>query len=401
MSARGTATNPANSSFLSASRRASQPHRVHRHGTTKLLAIVGIAASVLMGPSSECRAAAAPAALQPAGMKLPPELKDPTNAALRHYRAWGVTTTETLKAFGELWESEKELTPGWKPSEKLVTNLTALNDYVNLAFRAAQLRTADWGIEYSDGWQAILPHLGKLREEARVLEMQARVLLATGTGEERVRGVRMLAALFRLPAHLTGDQTLISVLVAEAIASRAADVALALAEQGVLTAAERTVVAASVRELGDPSKPGADLFGLSRCIKMEQWMAASLFDKSGPDAGKHAAEVAKQFQAMSDPKIGAAADTLSGKIAKLDESGLKADVKRHAEFYAAVVAIIAAGAPDAVAQMKDLETRVANGEFGLTLQATVPQFSRCVESDAKVHGKLVELIKRLEAQGTK
>lgn len=397
MSAHRTATNPANSSSSSASRPASRPQRVHRHGTTKLLAIVGIAGSVLMGPSSACLAAAAPAALQPAGLKLPPELKDPSNAALRHYRAWGVTTTETLKAFGELWEAEKELTPGWKPSEKLVANLTALNDYVNLAFRAAQLRTADWGIEYSDGWQAILPHLGKLREEARVLEMQARVLLATGTGEKRARGVRMLAGLFRLPMHLTGDQTLISVLVAEAIASRAAEVALALTEHGVLSAPEQAQIAAAIRELGDPAKPGADLFGLSRCIKMEQWMAASLFDRSGPDAGKQAAEVARQFQAMADPKGAADADKLIGEIAKLDEAGLKADLEKHRAFYAAVTAIMAAGAPDAAAQVKALELRVAKGEFGLTLQATVPQFSRCVESDAKVRGKLADLLKRLEA----
>ncbi|MGD9690105.1 MAG: hypothetical protein AB7Q91_09475 [Phycisphaerales bacterium] len=318
-------------------------------------------------------------------------LHGPTNAALRHFRAWGMTSTEVLTRFSDLYNDERELVPGWKPSAALRTTLDELEGYINLSLRAAQLDSADWGIEYADGWMALLPHLGKLRQEARVLEMKARVLLAGDAGanpEDRARGISILAAMFRLASHTRNDRTMISTLVGGAMARQASLVVKALADQGVLRREDAPTLLAALDSLAGP-----DPFNLAGCVPIEQHLGASLFTQTGPDAGRKAVPVAREMlevdQAADDQAVRRRQSILA-RIEAMDEAALRADVARMSEFFTLGERALRTPGPDTAQQLAALEERVATGEFGVTVQIIAPSMSKAFATNASNLAELAE-----------
>ncbi len=319
-----------------------------------------------------------------------PDMQDPTNAALRHYRAWTMARTDNLTEFDELWKNESELKPGWQPSAKLREMMGTLGDYIATARLAAELRDADWGVEYSDGFMAILPHLGLLRREAKVLEMAARVELASGPQADRVLAARSLAACFRLGRHPISDKTVISTLVGGAIANRAALATGALLDQGLIGPAEAAIILEGARAL-DASDP----FNFDGALRGEMWLAASAFAKTGPDAGKQAGQVARELVSMN--QADASLQEVVRKIERMDEQTLRDDVLKHGAFFAIARQAVKDGGPDAPAKLADLEKRAVAGEFGVTLQLTAPSIATGYKSNQKNKDAVAAIVSRLEA----
>lgn len=83
--------------------------------------------------------------------------------------------------------------------------------------RAADLKvTADWGIDFADGPEALLPHLAKAKAVAQAAQFRARFHLERGRETEAIQD---LVGAFVLGRHLSKDGTLISKLVQIAIDS--------------------------------------------------------------------------------------------------------------------------------------------------------------------------------------
>lgn len=318
-----------------------------------------------------------------------PDMLDPTNAALRHYRAWTMTATNNLTDFQELWDKESELKKDWKPSEKLTSAVSALSDYINLALLASHVRDADWGVEYSDGFMALLPHLGMLRREARVLEAAARIELSK-PAPDRAYAAELLAANLRIARHPVQDRTLISTLVAGAIAKNSSTVITALLDEGKLSKPEAATLLVAAKSLGSE-----DPFNLSGALRGELWLAASAFAKTGPDAGKQAAKVAHDLTSMNaDDK---ANRELAATIEKMDEKALREDVLKHRAFFDAAQQILRDRPADAATRLEALESRIGAGEFGITLKLTAPSVVTAYRNDAKSRAALADLITKLEA----
>ncbi len=342
------------------------------------------ALAVLLLSSVAALATAQQATLPPR----PASIHEPTNAALIHARGWQMQLLAPIEEFAQIYEENVELTPGWKPSERLTSALAKLDTLRTSSLRASQIKDADWGIDWNDGIMALLPHLGKLRQAARVLELNARVELASPGADNHAAGVQSLAAAIRLANHTRNDRILISSLVGGAIANRASVVIITLADQKVLTAADAKVLLDAAAVL-DPADP----FNTADAFDAEAWMSTVTIFHQGPSAGASAVKAIRNaILTKSDDT-----EAILAKIARFDESQLKADLARYAAFFADAARIFAARPPGAPEALRDLDARRKKGEFGLTCQVLNPDLKKTFDSDAKNRQAVQDMIARLKS----
>lgn len=365
---------------------ANQPLRLAR--TLMLSSIVGLAGtSGAMGQASgESARSGGPEA----------SLRGPTNAALRHYRAWGSTSAEALTAFSEAWAASNEVTPGWKPTAALKKAVDELNDYVALTLRAAELPAADWGVEYADGWKALLPHLGKVREASRVIEAYGRTRLVEGGPEGHADAARSLGAMFRLAGHVRQDRTLISTLVAGAITARGAAVVGALLDEGLLTPADAAAIAGRMETL-----PGVDPFNFAGAMRVEQVLSMSVFQAEGPEAGRKAASAAREILSMQGEGAASEQAALLARLEGMDEAALRTDLGLHTNYFAQVESAVRSGGPEAAEKLADLEKRAGRGDFGVTVRLTGPSLTKAYASDTRNRAALEAVRSRLAAHAAR
>ena len=140
---------------------------------------------------------------------------DPNNAALLYYQAFllmAQTDDHTVT------DSVAEVANGVAaPDEKVREYVHKCRSAIDYAVMASNLPHCDWGLAYSQGFSALLPHLGQARALARLILAEARILNADGDYRQALE--RCLAT-YRLAGQL-GDNVLVSVLVSAAISAQA------------------------------------------------------------------------------------------------------------------------------------------------------------------------------------
>ncbi len=111
------------------------------------------------------------------------------------------------------------------PSDSLVQELDANKDLIDRLAYATRMDECDWGLPDDFGMDTLLPHLSKVRSLARVLNVDARRLAASGDGDAASRRV---AGIVRLANHTAeeGAQSIIEWAVAIALLGLAADAAV-------------------------------------------------------------------------------------------------------------------------------------------------------------------------------
>lgn len=171
------------------------------------------------------------------------------NAAIAYFRAWmahgdaGVAISEAMSELDNGYEF-----PAGSPMDDL---LIEHQDYVADLIAAAMIPQADWEIQYERGVYAMLPHLGRLRNSARLLIADASRLARDGD----VDGAALrLAAVYGVARHSRPDRVIISSLVSTAITALANQQVEALLARGDLTqtARERLLDAVEQFEQDDP-----------------------------------------------------------------------------------------------------------------------------------------------------
>ncbi len=313
----------------------------------------------------------------------------PRNAALRYWSAWSTIPQETNdKVKAVEWQGIETTTdPARLPASFHEAAKAVDGAIVNSLIYASSLDRCDFEIEYEQGFNAVLPHLGKARQAARILRLDARAKLAAG---DTPAAAADLAAMYRLAAHLTHDEVLISSLVSAAIAALADHEAEVLANSGRLSAQGRDAILAAM-DRADPADP----FGTRRGVASERristdWIAANF---KGPDAGQRL--VAAYLTADDAAHAG-----VRGRIAAMNGEALA----REAAVYAPAIdeSVAAWSAPDAAARLAQIEERMASGKYGALGVVLAPAFGKAYAADAKARAsrdRVREILRNAKVAG--
>ena len=201
-------------------------------------ASTGLTTIVAAGMLLACFGPVTPAALPP----------DPDNAALLYYQAFLLMAQTDDRTMSDLVANVANGTAA--PDEKVREYVHKCRSAIDYAVTASNLPQCDWGLVYSRGFSALLPHLAQARSLARLVLAEARVLNADGDYRQALE--RCLTT-YRLAGHL-GDNVLISVLVSAAISGQANKGVTAIldrmpADAGTLTWLKRQLAAMPVATL--------------------------------------------------------------------------------------------------------------------------------------------------------
>lgn len=302
------------------------------------------------------------------------ELKDPTNAALLYYRAW-------MLAGDDLFRQEYQTgDAAWRPDAALSQLLAAYQEPILAIIRASDAPDADWGVEYSQGIMAMLPHLSKLRQSARILSADARRLADAG---DTAGAAKRIAAELGLASHCSHDQVLISSLVGCAVATYAVNEIDTLLESGKLSSYDKATLRAGLDRLG-----GDDPFGTRAAISGERFFC-EWFQRECKD-GAATRQVVELLQSMpSSAEDRARAD----RLVRLNEAGLRAEFVKAFKYYDDMAA--AWDKPDARAELEQLVN--SREEYGLVAALIGPSITKAYEGNQKVLETLRACRQRLDA----
>ncbi len=188
-------------------------------------ATTGLTMVVVAGTFLACFGPVHPAAA------LPP---DPNNAALLYYQAFLLVAQTDDRAAKDL---VGDVALGRAaPNDQVKEYVNKCRSAIDYTATASSLQHCDWGLVYSRGFSAMLPHLAQARSLAWLVLAEARILNADGNYRQ---ALERCLTVYRLAGHLE-DNVLISVLVSVAISAQANKTVTAIldrmpADAGTLT----------------------------------------------------------------------------------------------------------------------------------------------------------------------
>lgn len=326
---------------------------------------------------------APPTAPGPAIEPAPQRFADPTNAALLYARAWLLIPEDTFKAVAD---ANPDRNPDWVPDEALAKKLIDARGGIATMLRAAKLKDADFGLEYSQGIGAMMPHLAKMRGSARIVAADARRLHAAG---DTPAAVERLISLFALSRHAAGDGVLISSLVSAAIHGLAVTNTERLLASASLTIEQRDAILSEMRRTNQKDPFGVHFAVLGERQWTEGWIRSNFSDDDG--ARKLIANLGGMLPDNVDPQTAQHTKV----IAAYNQAQLKADLDRLVRFYDQAHQRIAE--PDAVQRLSDLEAQAKAGEFGMLARVFGPALSKSKASEVKAAAERTALMDKLAA----
>jgi hypothetical protein len=231
------------------------------------------------------------------------------------------------------WKAIREYQrdPHAAPSETVRAVLARVEPVLSAARRGARQDYSDFGLDYSQGYDLLLPHLSQLRNVARLMGADAKRRLHDGDASA---SADQIALMYRMGDQLGGDATIISSLVGQVIFEGADRVTESGIDRGAFGPAESASLRDALKELGSD-----DPFAMIGAIETEKllmvdWLReryaeaedrASLLEDWSADPG---AEEALAGLALMDPaQFDAAldgADRTLGRIIeafKMDDPG--------------------------------------------------------------------------------
>lgn len=321
-------------------------------------------------------AAPAPASL-PTPPNQPPQLQGRENAALLYYRAWDLLSREDSQTVGNSFSNAAD----YKQTPEEIKALEDNQKYVDLVLRAANTPACDWGIQYDQGWDALLPHLSKMRQSCRFLGADARRCFDAGKPTE---GAERLAAIARMAEQTRSDGILISALVGAAIASYACAGTEVAFELHALTPSSARTILNALREINQE-----DAFGSFSAIRFEEWAIIDWprIKFTGPKAG-HELRLLVASEA-SDPR-----EEADSPLERMNAEQLAFELEKTRPYFEQVRK--AWSEPDAAARLNDLSDRASKGEFGETAKVLVPAFGKARAGIDKCLVSVNATIKNLE-----
>lgn len=188
------------------------------------------------------------------GVAGPAAAYPPENAAVLYYK----TCLTYQKPAGKIADELSDVVRGEiEPSDELVKFVEGQAQTISTIVTASRIKNCDWGHNYTEGFEMLLPGLSDMRNITRIVLGDAVIKARNG---DYATTVDLCIAVFRMSRHLK-DSVLISNLVAIAMESMATSVL-----QDALPAADAGTLKKLKAALADVA---VDHNTLARSIKME------------------------------------------------------------------------------------------------------------------------------------
>lgn len=307
---------------------------------------------------------------------VPPSVAGKQNAALLYFQLQDVIPREMST---ELQNRYTELNDGDVVDEESRKKLAEHKAFFQKLIDATKMSECDWGIQYQDGFGALLPQLGTLRKYARLLGLDARRCI---TERDFKGAAERYAAIYRMSVHASRGQFLICSLVGEAIQALACNQVQAMLDAGNLTPeAARDVLNAARGLVSD------DTHNYLGSLRMEEFMAVDWVKEhyTGPDAGARLVDDLTDFEGSDE--------TPYESVRKMDGATLSREVERTREYYTKVRE--AWNDANSSEKLKVLSADVEAGKFGKVTIA-IGAFEKCHRSMLKGKEHLATTVKNLE-----
>ena len=136
------------------------------------------------------------------------------NAALQYWKAFAGVPELSHAQMDAVAKALEQGTIAPSLRQVIASSKSALHELR----KGAAVKQCAWGISFDEGINAVLPHLSKARQLARVACLRAEVSFQQGKAQEATEDV---AAVMTLGRHIAADSVLISLLVDYAIEGKA------------------------------------------------------------------------------------------------------------------------------------------------------------------------------------
>ncbi|MHC4208987.1 MAG: hypothetical protein ACYSWT_04655 [Planctomycetota bacterium] len=187
---------------------------------------------------------------------------DARNAAAWYQRSFA--RLRTIEITEAEWKVIREYrrNPHAAPSATVRAVLTRVEPVLSAARRGAQQDYNDFALDYSQGYELLLPHLGQLRNVGRLMAADAKVRLHDGGA---AAAADQIASMYRMSDHLGDDATIISSLVGQIIYEAADQVAASGIDRGAFGPAESGALRDALKQMEQD-----DPFSMTGAVETEQ-----------------------------------------------------------------------------------------------------------------------------------
>ena len=303
---------------------------------------------------------------------------DPKNAA-----TWYARSIAAWQKFRQTSPQQADLLANFAgdPTQPITSEvraaLAAAQGAIGDFRKGSQQEYCDFSLDYSQGFELLLPHLSEMRGLARAMRADAAVRLADGDASG---AAAELASMYKSSGHMGDDRVLISSLIGQAI-FQLSDAGV---QSGLDSAAFNAADAASL--LGGAKQLGTnDPFAYLEAMGMEQEIVIATFEKyRGPDGLKKLGEL------MGDPQA-------TERLAGLDDAAFDAELVKYDDMMTRINSAFALTDKDAAtAAMKAISDDIESGKLGVLASVVAPAFGKILERKFAGEQMIADRIATLE-----
>ena len=280
----------------------------------------------------------------------------PDNAAVLYYKACLIIGDPPEDTAGVMIDAIRGKTTA---DEKLQEFVKDQSNAIKTAMAASRIENCDWGMDYSKGFELLLPHLGSMRKVCQVILLDSQIKAGKGDIE---KAIEQSLACFRIAQHIKKDTTIISSLVGISVEQLACEnIGTILSKQAVSEEVLKKV-------LDTLNKITGDYGSMKKCLRIEADIAINYMQtKSIP-------ELLEVLGVKNDEKT-----------AELDEEMLNKSIEYYRKYMDNMLKTFKLPYAKAIGQMrkiqKSMEEDAKKNNEAVLASAIAPAMAKCLNNE--------------------
>lgn len=251
------------------------------------------------------------------------------------------------------------------PTSQQLAALAKARPILELMRKGSQRQYSDFNLNYEDGMEILLPHLGSMRTITKIAHAEIVADVQQGRND---LAVDRMQSLIRMTSHLNDDRILISSLVGRAVYDLADRDIQAGLDRGIITGNESAHLASALASLDQ-----ADPFGVVEAIATEQFIFSDWMERNFLEPGKR-----NKLTAMleGDPQL----NPWAGQLQQMSREQFLAEIDSYNQTMDRYVEAFNQDDPAVAKQMMDaIKADIEAGNIGSFAATLIPSFSRIFE----------------------